>query len=1011
MSLGGAYSKVLEEACEYAYSKGVLLVAAAGNNRGSVLYPAALSSVIAVSSVDSSNRLSSFSSYGSKIELAAPGENILSTHLNSYTRNSGTSMAAAHVSGAAALAKQLHIDWSSEELRSFLRSATLDLGSSGKDEYYGYGLIDAGKINVSARLPSINATAPQGNVTSQTAIQTLRTYYAAIGPFPGGRVYYKVAAQDSPGNSVVDDNRGSNYAIVVDATPPTGSITINSGAAYTSSTSATLFLACSDASGCAEMQFSNDGITYSAPEGYAAIKSWTLESGDGTKTVYAKFKDGAGNWAAPVSDTIILDTAPPLTTDNAPSGWQKADFAITLIASDALSSVSHTSYRVDGGAWVNGTSIPVTAEGNHSIEYYSVDNVGNAEAVKRTYAALDKTPPVITIAGIEDGKYYNTDVIANITIFDANINVTSITLDGIQYTSGTPISAEGAHILEAFASDLAGNAAYANVSFIIDKTVPSVRIISPANGSYVRGIVEVNGSAGDANLDTASISINGSVVTNATSHTWNTAQAVDGSYEITLTATDKATNSAPANITVTVDNTPPSVSILQPTNNSYIASKEVILSWNASDNIRIASYEVFLDEVSLENTTEIARTLANLTEGLHSVEVKAFDLANNSASDFVSFTIDTIPPEINITGVANGSYYNTDVSANIRISDTNLKTILILLDGATYESGTLITSEGIHVLQVYADDKAGNNASQRITFTSDKTPPEVNITSPVNGTYVRGIIQIIGTATDINLDRASLSIDGTEVANALPYSWNTANYSDGMHVIELKAIDRVNNSASMSVSVIVDNTPPDITVTSPLAQNYPHTKNITVSFNVTDATSGVALFRAYIDGSRVANGQVIDLSNFTLGEHALTVEASDNAGNKASASVNFTVVLRAEINIDPDILNLKSESKWITAYIEFQQYDVMSIDINTVTLNRTIKAENDPKYDFVSSPQLQDKDGDGLPELMVKFDRSAVEQILQPADAVTLSVSGEFAQGIFEGYDAIRVIQKNLQSL
>ncbi|MDI6655539.1 MAG: hypothetical protein QME59_06610, partial [Candidatus Hydrothermarchaeota archaeon] len=43
---------------------------------------------------------------------------------------------------------------------------------------------------------------------------------------------------------------------------------------------------------------------------------------------------------------------------------------------------------------------------------------------------------------------------------------------------------------------------------------------------------------------------------------------------------------------------------------------------------------------------------------------------------------------------------------------------------------------------------------------------------------------------------------------------------------------------------------------------------------------------------------------------------------------------------------------------------------------------------------------------MVKFDRSAVEAILQPADAVTLSVEGEFAQGIFEGYDAIRVIQK-----
>ena len=96
-----------------------------------------------------------------------------------------------------------------------------------------------------------------------------------------------------------------------DTTPPTGSIVINSGASYTTSTSVTLTLTCDDGSGCAEMQFSNDNITYSTPEPYGTIKARTLTSGDGTKTVYAKFKDNAGNWSSAYSDTIILDQNPP----------------------------------------------------------------------------------------------------------------------------------------------------------------------------------------------------------------------------------------------------------------------------------------------------------------------------------------------------------------------------------------------------------------------------------------------------------------------------------------------------------------------------------------------------------------------------------------------------------------------------------------------------------------------------------------------------------------------------
>lgn len=104
-----------------------------------------------------------------------------------------------------------------------------------------------------------------------------------------------------------------------DTTPPTGSVTINSGVAATNSTAVTLTLSATDNSGTVtQMQFSNDGGTYSSLEAYATTKTWTLSIGDGTKTVYAKFRDAAGNWSAPVSDAITLDTIPPQVTITSP---------------------------------------------------------------------------------------------------------------------------------------------------------------------------------------------------------------------------------------------------------------------------------------------------------------------------------------------------------------------------------------------------------------------------------------------------------------------------------------------------------------------------------------------------------------------------------------------------------------------------------------------------------------------------------------------------------------------
>jgi hypothetical protein len=150
MSLGGyGYSSVLESACSYAWTNGVLLVAAAGNDGYDMdvypHYPASFETVVAVSGTDSSDGLYTYTNYGSDIEVSAPGVNVYSTYPGGYAYMTGTSMSTPHVAGVAALALSHDPSLTNSQLRNILHQAVDDLGAPGWDEYYGYGRINAYK--------------------------------------------------------------------------------------------------------------------------------------------------------------------------------------------------------------------------------------------------------------------------------------------------------------------------------------------------------------------------------------------------------------------------------------------------------------------------------------------------------------------------------------------------------------------------------------------------------------------------------------------------------------------------------------------------------------------------------------------------------------------------------------------------------------------------------------------------------------------------------------------------
>lgn len=179
MSLGTTSdSKILHDAVDKAYEQGILLVAASGNdgNGKPVNYPAAYSSVVAVSATNEKNQLASFSTTGDEVEFSAPGTNITSTYLNQYyATGSGTSQATPHAAAMFALLKQRNPAETNVQLRADMQKHIVDLGTAGRDQQFGYGLIQyKARATDSAYVTAEQAVKKAEQTKTQTDIDKAR---------------------------------------------------------------------------------------------------------------------------------------------------------------------------------------------------------------------------------------------------------------------------------------------------------------------------------------------------------------------------------------------------------------------------------------------------------------------------------------------------------------------------------------------------------------------------------------------------------------------------------------------------------------------------------------------------------------------------------------------------------------------------------------------------------------------------------------------------------------------
>ena len=178
------------------------------------------------------------------------------------------------------------------------------------------------------------------------------------------------------------------------------------------------------------------------------------------------------------------------------------------------------------------------------------------------------------------------------------------------------------------------------------------------------------------------------------------------------------------------------------------------------------------------------------------------------------------------------------------------------------------------------------------------------------------------------------------------------------------------------------------------------------AIKVTDPANGTLILND--DGSFTYN----PAANFN-GTDSFTYKANDGVADSNVATVTITInplIIQVTVDINPNTLNLNSKGKWITAYIELPEgYNVVDIDVDTVLLNGTVPAEAKPT-------EIGDYDGDGITDLMVKFDRQdVIDELIDELDewdwgttysdeiTITLNLDDGTAA---EGSDTIKILAK-----
>ncbi len=352
---------------------------------------------------------------------------------------------------------------------------------------------------------------------------------------------------------------------------------------------------------------------------------------------------------------------------------------------------------------------------------------------------------------------------------------------------------------------------------------------------------------------------------------------------VTGTAVDKAGNTATTTVTLSIDKTPPTVtmSTLPPPNTA---------GWNNS-NVTVA----FTCQDAISGVNSCSSPVTVSTEGANQVITgTATDRAGNTASTSVTINLDKTAPSITPTlaPTPNASGWNkTDVTITYACSDS-----LSGVQGCP-ASATVSTEGANQVVNATATDRAGNSATSTVTLNIDKTPPTIMPTAssaPNTHSWNSTDVTVSYTCTDALSGVASCpssAVTSTEGAS---------------QVVSGAATDRAGNSSMASSTLNIDKTLPTIMITAPTG-SVSGTTMPEIDVRYDDSLSGVdtATLSVRVDGVLVTNcsaamaSAACEPSALSSGTHQITAEIKDLAGNQAGTSSSFSLNLDTPPTISP----------------------------------------------------------------------------------------------------------------
>jgi subtilisin family serine protease len=386
---------------------------------------------------------------------------------------------------------------------------------------------------------------------------------------------------------------------------------------------------------------------------------------DGVYIIALKVYDYANNFAAD-EISVTVDNTPPIAEIRTPTvlDYVKDDCNITIFAYDANLKLIQLS--IDGSnmtSWhTNGIHSFIwsasSINGVRVIALNVYDKAGT-KTEKTIAVTVDNTLPSVSITRPQAGADLSGTIMISFTVSDTNLESVQLLIDQsifdvtntTSFQWGTTTVGDGQHIIRLMAYDKAGNIGGTSITVTVDNRRPFAKIDAPANGSYVHGVTEINITGEDANFNRAELFMNGRLaaswnVDGTNTYQWNTSAFTDGAYIIALKVYDYANNFATDEISVVVDNTSPSVSMITPKAGADL-SGTITINFAASDtNLELVQLLIDQSIFDVTNTTSFQWGTTTVGDGQHIIRLMAYDKAGNTAETSVS--VNTINSKLNL---------------------------------------------------------------------------------------------------------------------------------------------------------------------------------------------------------------------------------------------------------------------------------------------------------------------------------------------------------------------------